>query len=71
MSMDEIDPKILELAKKDYGENCELTRRTEWSYSFKCGPKSYCSISRFLAEKDFAISAAEIQRRWPSMDERE
>jgi len=61
--MDKIDPKILELAKKDYGENCELTRRTEWSYSFKCGEKSYCSISRFLAEKDFVISATEIRQR--------
>jgi hypothetical protein len=68
--MSEIDPKILELAKRAYGENCELTRRTEWSYSFKCGEKSQCSISRFLAEKDFVISAAEIRQRWPSMDER-
>lgn len=69
--MNNIDPKILELAKRDYGENCELARRTEWSYSFKCGEKSYCSISRFLAEKDFVISAAEIRQRWPSMGERE
>jgi hypothetical protein len=26
--MTDIDPKILELAKKDYGENCELVKRT-------------------------------------------
>jgi hypothetical protein len=69
--MGDIDPDILELAKRDYGKDCELVRRTEWSYSFKCGPKSYCSISRFLAEKDFAVSASEIRRRWPEMDERE
>jgi len=51
--MSEIDPKILELAKRDFGENCELVKQTEWSYSFKCGPKSYCRISRFMAEKGF------------------
>jgi hypothetical protein len=67
--MNNIDPKILELAKRDYGENCELVKRTEWSYSFKCGEKSYCSISRFMAEKDFEVSAAEIRRRWPTMNE--
>jgi hypothetical protein len=69
--MNNIDPKILELAKRDYGENCELVKRTEWSYSFKCGPKSYCSISRFMAEKGFGVSASEMRQRWPSMNERE
>jgi len=69
--MNEIDPKILELAKRDFGENCELVRRTQWSYSFKCGPKSYCSVSRFMAETGFEVSASEIRRRWPGMDERE
>lgn len=69
--MSNIDPKILELAKREYGDSCELVKRTEWSYSFKCGPKSYCSISRFMVEKDFAISAADIRQRWPEMDERE
>ena len=39
--MSEIDPEILERAKKDYGENCELVKRTKWSYSFKCGEKSF------------------------------
>jgi hypothetical protein len=69
--MNDIDPDILEFAKRNYGENCELVRRTEWSYSFKCGPKSYCSISRFMAEKGFEVSASEIRRRWPSMNEAE
>ncbi len=69
--MNNIDPDILELAKRDYGENCELAKRTEWSYSFKCGSKSYCSISRFMAEKGFEVSASEIRQRWPSMSERE
>jgi len=69
--MSDIDPDILELAKRLYGENCELVKRTEWSFTFKCGPKSYCSISRFMAEKGFEVSASEIRRRWPSMDERE
>jgi hypothetical protein len=69
--MNDIDPKILELAKREYGENCELVKRTEWSYSFKCGPKSCSSISRFMAEKGFEVSASEIRQRWPSMNERE
>jgi len=71
VAMSNIDPKILELAKREYGENCELVKRTEWSYSFKCGPKSYSSMSRFMVEKDFAVSASEVRRRWPIMDQRE
>jgi hypothetical protein len=66
-----IDPKILDLAKRDFGENCELVRRTEWSYSFKCGEKSYCSISRFMAETGFEVSAPDLSGRWPAMSERE
>src|SRR5215471_12653321 len=69
--MSNIDPEILELAKRECGENCELVKRTEWSYSFKCGPKSYCNISRFMVEKDFVVSASEIRQRWPAMGERE
>jgi hypothetical protein len=69
--MTDIDPKILELAKREFGDNCELVRRTEWSYSYKCGPKSYCTISRFLAEAGFEVKASEIRRRWPSMNETE
>jgi hypothetical protein len=69
--MNEIDPKILEHAKEMYGESCEMVRRTEWSYSFKCGPKMFCSLSRFATERDFAVSADEVRRRWPSMDQRE
>jgi hypothetical protein len=69
--MTDIDPKILELAKNDYGENCELVKRTEWSYSFKCGPKSYCSISRFMAEEGFDVSAAKIKELWPQWGRRQ
>ncbi len=69
--MNGIDPKILELAKKDFGDNCELVRKTDWSYSFKCGPKSYCSISRFMAEEGFEVSAAEIRQWWPHWDRRQ
>jgi hypothetical protein len=69
--MNDIDPKILELVKRLFGENCEFVKRTEWSYSFKYGPKSYCSISRFDAEEDFEVSASEIRERWPSMNEGE
>ena len=69
--MNDIDPKILELARRDFGENCELVRRTEWSYTFKCGEKSYCSISRFMAEPGFTVIASDFRQRWPEMDERE
>lgn len=69
--MNNIDPKVLDLAKRDFGENCELVRRTEWSYSFKCGEKSHCSISRFMAETGFEVNASEIRGRWPAMSERE
>jgi hypothetical protein len=69
--MNEIDPNILELAKKDFGDNCELVRKTDWSYSFKCGPKSYSSISRFMAEKGFEVSATEIRQQWPQWDQRQ
>jgi hypothetical protein len=30
----DIDPKILELVNKDYGETLELVNRTEWHYTF-------------------------------------
>jgi hypothetical protein len=68
----DIDPKILELVKKDYGETLELVNRTEWSYTFngfEGGPKSYITISRFKAEKGFEVSAAEIRERWPQWNQ--
>lgn len=67
--MSGIAPEILELAKREYGEGCELVKATEWSYTFKCGPKAYCRISRFMAEKDFAVAAQEIRERWPQWDQ--
>ena len=67
--MTDIEPEILALAKREYGDNCELARRTEWSFSFKYGLKSYSSISRFMVEKDFEVSVSEIRQRWPSMRE--
>jgi hypothetical protein len=63
--MSNIDPEILNLAKQEYGENCELVRATEWSYTYKCGSKSYCRISRFMAEKDLEVAAEDIRKRWP------
>lgn len=68
----DIDPKILELVKKDYGETLELVNRTEWSYTFngfEGGPKTYITISRFVAEKGFEVSAAEIRERWPQWNQ--
>jgi hypothetical protein len=69
--MSNIDPEILARAKRDYGENCELERLTEWSYTYKCGPKSFCRISRFMAEQGFEVSASEIRSRWPAMNHHE
>lgn len=68
--MDDLDPKILEYAKSVYGPSCEFVRSTDWSYTFRCGEKSYCRISRFMVEKGIVISAAEFRQRWQSMDER-
>ena len=68
----DIDPKILELVKTDYGETLELVNRTEWSYTFngfEGGPKTYITISRFVAEKGFEVSAAEIRERWPQWNQ--
>ncbi len=67
----DIDPEVLKRAKRDFGESCEVERKTEWSYTFKCGPKSHCQISRFLVEENFGVSASEIRQRWPSMNARE
>jgi hypothetical protein len=69
--MKHINPHVLELVKRVYGENCQLEEATEWSYSVKFGPESYTMVSRFLAEPDFKISASEIRQRWPRMEERE
>ena len=69
--MNEIDQKILKLGRREFGENCELVKQTEWSYSYKCGEKSYCRISRFMVEPGFEVSASEIRRRWPTMNEHE
>jgi hypothetical protein len=69
--MNDIDARILELGRRKFGENCELVKRTEWSYSFKYGEKSHGRISRFMAEPGFEVSASEIHRRWPTMNEHE
>ena len=66
--MGNIDPEILELAKQTYGENCELVKATEWSYTYKCGPNSYCRISRFMVERDLEVAAEDIRERWPHWD---
>ena len=54
--MSDIDSDILDFAKKKFGENCVLEKRTEWSYLFKCGSKSYCSISRFMVEPGLELA---------------
>ena len=68
--MDNIDPDILECAKRWFGGDCELVRTTEWSYTFKCGGKSYGTISRWTDES-FKVSVPEVRRRWSSMSESE
>ena len=68
--MNNIDQEILELAKRDYGENCELVKRTEWSYSFKWD-QSLTAAFRDSWRKRISrlVSAAEIRQRWRSMNE--
>jgi hypothetical protein len=53
------------------GNEPKLEKETEWSYHYKTGEKSYFTISKFLADEGFTVSASEIQRRWPNMDEGE
>jgi hypothetical protein len=53
------------------GNEPELEKETEWSYHYKTGEKSYFTISKFFADEGFTVSASEIQRRWPNMDEGE
>jgi hypothetical protein len=69
--MSNIDPKAIEFAKKMYGEDCELERRTEFSYSLKCGSECFSTISRFMIEPGFEVGAAEIRQRWPNWTQRE
>lgn len=58
--MSNIDPEILARAKRDCGENCALEKLTEWSYTFKCGPKSFCRISRFMVQDRQTVNAAAL-----------
>lgn len=53
------------------GTDPVLVKETEWSYTYKTGDKSYCSISKFLANEVFAVSASKLRERWPSMNEDE
>lgn len=53
------------------GTDAVLVKETEWSYTYKTGEKSYCSISKFLANEAFAVSASKLRERWPSMNEDE
>jgi hypothetical protein len=64
-------PRLIELLKRTSadGKEPELVKETEWSYKYKTGEKSYCNISKFLADEGFTVSASEIRSRWPNMDE--
>jgi len=67
------DFRLNEFLKRisERGREPELVRETEWSYNFKVGEKSFCSISKFLAHEGFTVSASEMRQRWPRMDENE
>ncbi len=69
--MTEIDPKFLEWIKNLYGAECELVEATEWSYSYKHGPKSYGMTSKFMLDKDLTVSADLIRRQWPQWSQRQ
>jgi hypothetical protein len=69
----EMNPDILELVQRSAkpGETPELVKSTEWSYSYKIGDKGYCRISRFMAEKNFEVSASDIRQRWKQWGQNE
>jgi hypothetical protein len=69
--MDDPNLKIPEFlrAALESNQQPELVKETEWSYVYKIGQRSYSTISKFLADEHFAISASEIRRRWPTMSE--
>src|ERR1700745_3236104 len=43
------------------GNEPELEKKTEWSYHYKTGEKSYFTIPKFLADGGFEVSALEIR----------
>src|SRR5690349_10461094 len=71
--MADSDFRLNEFLKRisEHGKEPELVRETEWSYHYKTGEKSFCRISKFRANKAFTVSAPEMRRRWPKMDDTE
>jgi hypothetical protein len=69
----EMNPDVLELVRRytETGATPELIKSTEWSYTLKIGGKHSHRISRFMAEKDFEVSASDIQQRWKQWGQNE
>jgi hypothetical protein len=69
----EMNPDILDLVRRhtEPGGIPELIKSSEWSYSYKVGEKQSCRISRFMAEKDFQVSASDIRQRWEQWGQHE
>jgi len=63
--------KLPEFLKRVFDQQPELVKETQWSYVYKSGEKSYTTVSKFLADENFSVSAPEIRQRWPSMSEDE
>lgn len=45
------------------GNEPELEKETGWSYCYRTGDKSYFTISKFLADEGFAVSASAADGR--------
>jgi HEAT repeat protein len=71
--MSDLPPKAPEFLKRACasGQRPELVKETEWSYVYKLEDKSYYSISKFLTDETFTVSASVIRGRWPSWSESE
>jgi hypothetical protein len=71
--MNRFEPKLQEFLERVFGQSQqpELVRESDWSYRYRSGEKGYASISKFLLDETYAISASELRSRWPEMDEGE
>jgi hypothetical protein len=65
LGMSDNAPEILELAKREYGENCELGQATEWSYIVLLRPLIGLKEEKCNAVACSFITAAAWVRRLP------
>ena len=75
--MNALNPKLAEFLKRvsKPGEEAELEKETEWAYVCKVGigenPEAGFTVSKFLVDEGFWVSATAIHQRWPKMNQSE